>query len=97
MVKLAPQRLADMQGATQRLVSELAEGRLRHFDQKDMNLAAEGANWRYVGEGGRLFGHKASTNSIVPLTAAALALWQYDKASGARRTARTKTTRTVTR
>ncbi|KMM45604.1 hypothetical protein CWIS_09695 [Cellulomonas sp. A375-1] len=85
-VRLAPMGLKDVQGAAQRVVSDLAEGRLRHPDQKDLNLAAEGAGWRSVGESGRAFGHKASAHPIVPLTAGALALWAYDK-----------TTRTSTR
>ena len=78
--------IKDMQGAAQRLVDHLRDGVVRHFDQKDLNLAAEGAAWRNVqGETARLFGHKASAHNITPLTAAALALWSYDLHDAARR------------
>lgn len=94
-VKLAPLRLADMQGATQRLVSGLADGTIKHFGQKDLDLAAEGANWRNTpGETARLLGHKPSTAGITPLTAAALALWQYDKQTAGRRRRRQRPTTT---
>jgi hypothetical protein len=85
-VKLAPMNLRDMQGATQRWVAALDDGTLRHFGQKDLTSAAEGAGWRNVhGESARLFGHKASASSITPLTAGALALWSYDKQTATRR------------
>lgn len=85
-VRLDPAGMKDMQGAAQRLVSELAAGTLRHGGQKDLDLAAAGAAWRNVtGESARLFGHKASSHGITPLTAAALALWSYDKHTAARR------------
>jgi len=85
-VKLAPMNMKDMQGATQRFVASLADATIRHFDQKDLTLAAAGAGWRSVhGETARLFGHKASASSITPLTAAALALWSYDKQTATRR------------
>lgn len=80
-VKLAPMGLKDVQGAAQRIVAGLADRSVRHFDQKDLTLASEGANWRTIGESGRAFGHKASTHPVVPLTAAALALWSYDKST----------------
>ncbi|MEV7972859.1 hypothetical protein [Cellulomonas sp. NPDC089187] len=94
VVKLAPMGLKDVQGAAQRVVSLLGDHALRHFDQKDLTLAAEGANWRNVGESGRAFGHKASAQPIVPLTAAGLALWSYDKATptGRRRSRATSST-----
>ncbi len=79
-VKLAPMNMRDMQGATQRFVAALEDGTLKHFGQKDLTAAADGAGWRTVsGESARLFGHKASASSITPLTACALALWSYDK------------------
>ncbi|WP_353708992.1 hypothetical protein ABRQ22_06725 [Cellulosimicrobium sp. ES-005] len=88
-VKLAPMNMKDMQGATQRFVSSLADGTVHHFDQKDLTIAAGGVGWRNVsGESARLFGHKASPVAITPLTAAALALWSYDKQTARRRRAR---------
>jgi len=83
--RLQPMSLKDVQGAAQRIVSEVVDGRLVHFDQKDLNLAVEGAAWRPAGENGRAFGHKASAHPIVPLTACALALWSLDSRPARRR------------
>lgn len=79
-VRTTTMGVKDQQGAQQRIITELGDGRLRHFGQKDLDLAVEGAVWRTLGEGGRLLGHKASAAPIVPLTAAALALWAFDGA-----------------
>jgi len=76
-VRLVASTAKDAQGAAQRLVSDLSEGRLRHFDQVSLNAAAEGAAWRQT-EGGRYFARKASANDVCPLVAASLALWQFD-------------------
>ncbi len=78
-VQLVPGTMKDAFAATQLLVSSLADGKLRHFDQGSLNTAVEGAAWRQV-EAGRLFGWRSSTADIVPLNAAAWALWQYDQA-----------------
>ena len=67
----------DAQAATQSFVSNLVDGKLRHFDQASLTAAAEGAAWRQS-EGGRYFARKASANDIAPLVAGALALWQFD-------------------
>jgi hypothetical protein len=85
-VRLTPMGIKDVQGAAQRIVSALADGTVRHFGQKDLDLAVQGAAWRALGESGRAFGHKASANPITPLTAAALALWAYDRQPVRRRT-----------
>ena len=77
-VKVAPGNLKDVAGAAQRLVSDLSEGRLRHFGQASLTAAAEGASWRQT-ESARAFGRKSSTNPIEPLVAASLALWQFDQ------------------
>jgi len=72
--------LKDIMGASQRLVAELAEGRLRHFGQPDLDAAVGNATWRDIQRSGRAFGAKvASGPSINPLVAASLALWSYDK------------------
>jgi len=76
-VKLVSGRLADSTAAAQRLVSDLAEGRLRHFDQGSLNAAAEGASWRQL-EGGRVFGRRMSDADVAPIVAASLALYQFD-------------------
>ncbi len=77
-VKVISSPARDMQGATQALVSALADGKLRHFDQGSLTSAAEGAAWRQS-EGGRYFARKASANDIAPLVAASLALWEFDQ------------------
>lgn len=77
-VGLSPLNLRAMQGAAQRFMTELDEGRLRHYRQPDLDRAVEGAAWRTVGEGGRLFGRKASAHEVSPLVACSVALWQYD-------------------
>jgi hypothetical protein len=92
-VRLAPMNMKDSQGAAQRIVSELAAGNLVHYRQKDLDAAVDGANWRNVaGDSARLFGHKASAHGITPLTAAAMALWHYDKTTRRARTARARPT-----
>lgn len=77
-VQLVAGGAKDAQGAAQRIVSELADGRLRHFGQSSLTAAAEGAAWRQS-EGGRYFARKASTADVCPLVAASLALWQFDQ------------------
>lgn len=78
-VQLAPLNLRQMQGAAQRFVSDLEGERVQHYGQRDLDLAVQGANWRNVNEGGRLFGRKASANDVSPLVAASAALWQFDQ------------------
>ncbi|TDE91582.1 hypothetical protein EXU48_15665 [Occultella glacieicola] len=78
-VQVTGYNIRHQQGAQQRFVDELDRENLTHYDQTDLNLAAEGANWRNVNEGGRLFGRKASASDVSPIVAAALALWQYDQ------------------
>ena len=76
-VSLLPSGAKDVQGATQRFVSALADGKLRHHGQASLTAAAEGATWRQS-EGGRYFARKASKADVSPLVAATLALWQVD-------------------
>lgn len=77
-VRLVSGNAKEAQAAAQRMVSALADGNLRHFDQKSLTSAAEGAAWRQA-EGGRYFARKASANDIAPLVAASLALWEFDQ------------------
>lgn len=79
-VGLEPLNLKGMQGAAARLASEITRGNVRHWSQPDLTRAVEGAAWRNVGEGGRLFGRKASAHDVSPLVAASEALWVYDQA-----------------
>lgn len=68
-----------MQAATARLSREIVTRQLRHHEQPDLNDAATGAVWRTVGEGGKLFGRKASEAPVCTLVAGAAALWAYDQ------------------
>lgn len=77
-VKLVPGTMREAMAATQRLVSDLNDGNLKHFGQGSLTSAAEGAAWRQQ-EGGRLFGWRHSAADITPLNAAAWALWQFDQ------------------
>lgn len=77
-VRTSPLHLRYMQAATARFDRELRGGTLHHHDQDDLDAAAEGACWRTVGEGGRLFARRTSTASVAPLVASAAAIWQYD-------------------
>ena len=83
-VSLDGQQLRAVQGAAARIVQELAESNVSHYSQSDLDHAVEGVNWRNVGDGGRLFGRKASANPVSPIVAASLALWAYDN-TGPRR------------
>lgn len=77
-VLLVPGAGRDAMAAAQQIVSNLADGRLRHFGQTSLTSAAEGAAWRQ-GDGGRYFARTASANDITPMVAASLALWQFDQ------------------
>jgi len=83
-VRLVSGGLKDAMGAAQRVASDLAEDRLRHFGQSSLTAAAEGAAWRQT-EGGRLFARKASAQDVSPLVAASLALWEFDAAPAVER------------
>lgn len=80
-VATSPLALRWMQAATSRLAREIASRQLIHHDQPDLSDAAEGAVWRTVGEGGKLFGRKASAAPVCTLVAGAAALWSYDQAA----------------
>ena len=73
-------QMKDIMGAAQRLVSEVHEGRFRHFGQADLDEAVSNATWRDVLRSGRAFGSAVAHGpSINPLVALSLALWSYDK------------------
>lgn len=91
-IGLAPLNLRAMQGAAGRFSSELDEDRLRHYGQDDLTRAVEGAAWRTVGEGGRLFARMKSAHEVCPLVAASAALWHYDTAVARRQPAKIHTT-----
>lgn len=76
-VRLVSGQLKDAAAAAQLLVSELADGRLKHADQGSLNQAAEGASWRQL-EGARVFARRHSDADVAPLVAASLALYQFD-------------------
>lgn len=74
-----PLALRWMQAATSRLRREISTRQLLHYDQQPLTDAALGAVLRSVGEGGRLFGRKASEAPVCTLVAAAAALWDFDQ------------------
>lgn len=80
LVKMHKMEMKDTLATAQRITSELAEGRLRHFGQSDLDAAVENTTWRTVGKSGRAFGQKDSSGAAInPLVAASLALWSYDQ------------------
>lgn len=87
-VRLARGGQKETYAAAQRLVQDLADGRLRHFNQKSLNAAVAGAAWRQTDQG-RAFSYKASASAICPLVAASLALWEFDTSMGGTRRAGT--------
>ena len=78
---LAVQTPDNLEEPAHRLAREIAGRQLVHHDQPDLSDAAEGAVWRTVGEGGKLFGRKASAAPVCTLVAGAAALWSYDQAA----------------
>lgn len=85
-VRLDGLALKAIQGAAARLVDEIARGRLRHYDQPDLDAAVSGLTWRNVGDAGRLFGRRSSSSPVSPMVAASVALWSYDKTHRSRTT-----------
>jgi len=72
--------MKDIMGAAQRLVSDIHEGRFRHFGQVDLDAAVANTTWRDIQRSGRAFGSKVANGaSINPVVAISLALWSYDK------------------
>lgn len=85
--ELHPQSMRDIITAAALLVDELRHGRLRHFDQPDLNNAARIAVKRRIGrEGGWGMGRVLSDDQITTLEAAAMALRVYDNTSKTKRT-----------
>lgn len=78
-VKTDGVQLRNLQAAEARLVREINTGTLQHYEQPDLDAAAGGAVWRTLGDTGRLIARKASSSSVSPIVASAVALWQYDK------------------
>jgi len=75
--RFAPQTMADVKTAAALLVKEVEEGRLRHYDQDEMNEAARLVVKRKIGNGWGL-GRNADEEDITPLEAGALALRYLD-------------------
>ena len=72
--------MKDIMGAAQRLVSEIHEGRFRHFGQADLDGAVDNTAWRDIAKSGRAFGSKVAGGAAInPAVAISLALWEYDK------------------
>jgi hypothetical protein len=72
--------LKEIMASAQRLVSNLNDGRLRHFGQVDLDAAVGNTSWRDIAKSGRAFGPiNPAGAAINPIVAAAEALWSYDK------------------
>lgn len=80
-VPLAPLYIRQMEGAAARFTQLIETSQLVHYDQEDLNKAAQGAVWRNINETGRLFARKASSADVCPLVAASEAIWQFDQIS----------------
>lgn len=81
---LNPLTMKDMFTAAATLSKAVKTGELIHFDQPDMNAAAEATAWRNVGDNGQLFGRRASSGDITATVAASEALLAYDRMPAAR-------------
>lgn len=79
-VKLHQLGPRDVNGALQRVLDELRDGQLLHFNQADLNRAIQGSRWRDT-EHGRMLARKGSTHDVCPIVAAIHALWDYDRQS----------------
>lgn len=77
-IGLKPKSLKAMQAASARLAIDIENRNFRHYGQADVTRAVEGAAWRNVGEGGRLFARKTSVSEVSPVVALAIALQQFD-------------------
>lgn len=72
--------MRETMAASQRIVSDIHEGRLYHFGQADLDAAVGNAAWRDIAKSGRAFGTKSPRGAAInPIVAASLALWAYDK------------------
>lgn len=67
----------DMADAWGKLVDATKQKTGRHRDQPQLAVALSGAKVRNIGDGGRAWGRKGSTN-IAPLVAVTLAHWAYE-------------------
>lgn len=61
--------------ACARLQVEVANGKLRHIGQPELDAAVTGADIRPVGDGGWAWSRKSSAVDITPLEATTLAMW----------------------
>jgi len=77
-VNVVPLTWKHVGAAAQLLATEVREGRVRHFDQPDLNNAVDSVMWRDAGRNGRAFGRRPGMAEISPIVAASLGLWHFD-------------------
>ncbi len=76
--QLAPTTIQQTTTAAAKLVEEVADGVVRHYDQEPLNAAVNLAQRRKVGDKAFAFGRSDIMDDISPVEAAALALHAYD-------------------
>lgn len=78
-VKFERMQMREIAAATQRLVSLVSDGKVRHFGQADLDAAVDNVTFRDLA-GGRAFRQRVVGGAAInPLVAASIALWTYDK------------------
>lgn len=77
--KFERMQMKEIAAATQRFVSLVSEGKVRHFGQSDLDAAIDNSTFRDLA-GGRAFRQRQQGGAAInPLVAATVALWTYDK------------------
>ena len=77
--KLAPANMRQMQARCAQLLAEIGDRTLRHEGEVPLDEAVEGAAKRSIGEGGWVWGRRASTADISALIACTVALGAVDE------------------
>lgn len=77
--KLIPSNIRQMQAGCAQLLAEILAGTIRHQGQPALDEAVESAAKRMVGEGGWVWGRRASTGDVSALIAGTVALRAADE------------------
>lgn len=75
-------KLADYVAACDLIYDRVQDKTLLQSGHPDLADQVQGARWRTVGDGRRVFGHRASTGAIDMVESAALALWGSEQSAG---------------
>lgn len=76
--RVSPAAKPNVQAGQAALVRMIHAGDLKHADQPGLNEAVEVLQWRDVSESGRWFGYARSKGDIAPISAAALAMFEFE-------------------